>query len=145
MVVVDFKNTLWNYTRKISENTNIIISSLCERYGLTSLQVRILVEIQQQGSHTIGSLASKVNIAGTNISTMCKKLEKQGFVERVRDSADERVVKVVLSERGKEAVREINEELLGKISASIKDESDESLQDIIDGLKKLNELLEKMR
>ncbi|WP_409296823.1 MarR family winged helix-turn-helix transcriptional regulator [Peribacillus sp. SCS-26] len=145
MVVVDFKNTLWNYTRKISENTNIIISSLCERYGLTSLQVRILVEIQQQGSHTIGSLASKVNIAGTNISTMCKKLEKQGFVERVRDSGDERVVKVVLSENGKEAVQEINEELLGKISASIKDESDESLQDMIDGLKKLNGLLEKMR
>ena len=145
MVVMDFKNILWNYTKKISENTNGFITSLSDRYGLTSLQVRILVEIREQGAHTIGTLASRLNMAGTNISTMCKKLEKEGFLERARNPEDERVVKVVLSEQGMAAVSEINEALLDKISSSIKEESDAALRDMIAGLKKLNELLEKMK
>jgi MarR family transcriptional regulator, organic hydroperoxide resistance regulator len=144
MKVTDFKNNLWDYTRKIGENTNIVITSLCEHHGLTVLQVRILVEIQQHGSHTIGSLASRLNIAGTNISTMCKKLATKGFLERVRDDEDERVVKLILSEKGNKVVEEINQELIEKISISIKGETDESLYEIINGLKKMNDLLEKI-
>lgn len=144
MEVLDFKNIIWDYTRKISENTNILINSLCEGHGLTSLQVRILVEIDKQESHTIGGLAGRLNIAGTNISTMCKKLESKGFLERVRDQGDERVVKVILSEKGKSIVKEIDQELLEKISYSIMGETEETLNDIISGLKKFNELLEKI-
>ncbi|MDF2856289.1 MAG: hypothetical protein K0Q87_2140 [Neobacillus sp.] len=144
MEVTDFKNNLWDYTRKIGENTNMIITSLCEHHGLTVLQGRILVEIKQHGSHTIGSLASRLNIAGTNISTMCKKLATKGFLQRVRDEKDERVVKLVLSEKGNKVVEEINQELIEKISVSIKGETKDSLFDIISGLKKMNDLLEKI-
>ncbi|MCM3690989.1 MarR family winged helix-turn-helix transcriptional regulator [Neobacillus niacini] len=144
MDVVDFKNILWNYTRKINERTNNLIINLCEHHGITTLQGRILLEIQQHGSHTIGSLATRLHIAGTNISTMCKKLEGKGFIERVRDVADERVVKVALSQKGIRVVEEINKELIEKISNAIEGETDQSLKDIINGLKKLNHLLGKM-
>ncbi|MEH7010513.1 MarR family transcriptional regulator [Neobacillus niacini] len=144
MDVINFKNILWNYTRKINERTNNLINTLCDHHGITTLQGRILIEIQQHGSHTIGSLASRLHIAGTNISTMCKKLESKGFIERVRDEGDERVVKVALSEKGISVVEEINQELVEKISQSIQGETDDSLKEIIKGLKKLNELLEKM-
>jgi MarR family transcriptional regulator, organic hydroperoxide resistance regulator len=144
MDVVDFKNVLWNYTRKINERTNNLIITLCEHHGITTLQGRILLEIQQHGSHTIGSLATRLHIAGTNISTMCKKLEGKGFIERVRDEADERVVKVALSQKGIRVVEEINKELIEKISNAIQGETDQSLKEIINGLKKLNHLLGKM-
>ena len=144
MDVIDFKNILWNNTRKISEKTTSLINTLCEHHGITTLQGRILIEIQHHGSHTIGSLASRLNIAGTNISTMCKKLESKGFIERIRDDGDERVVKVALSEKGSHVVEEINQELIGKISHAIQGESNQTLNEIINGLKKLNEMLEKM-
>ena len=63
MDVIDFKNILWNNTRKISEKTTSLINTLCEHHGITTLQGRILIEIQHHGSHTIGSLASRLNIA----------------------------------------------------------------------------------
>jgi MarR family transcriptional regulator, organic hydroperoxide resistance regulator len=144
MDVIDFKNILWNYTRKINERTNNLIITLCEHHGITTLQGRILIEIQQHGSHTIGSLAIRLHIAGTNISTMCKKLERKGFIERVRDEKDERVVKVALSQKGIRVVEDINQELIEKITQSVQGETDQSLREIINGLKKLNELLEKM-
>lgn len=144
MDVIDFKNILWSYTRQINERTNNLIITLCEHNGITTLQGRILLEIDRHGSHTIGTLASRLHIAGTNISTMCKKLEGKGLIVRVRDEFDERVVKVALSEKGKSVVEEINQELIEKISNSIQGETDQSLNEIIIGLKKLNELLEKM-
>jgi MarR family transcriptional regulator, organic hydroperoxide resistance regulator len=144
MDVIDFKNILWSYTRQINERTSNLISTLCDHHGITTLQGRILLEIEQHGSHTIGTLATRLHIAGTNISTMCKKLEGKGLLARVRDEGDERVVKVALSDKGKSVVEEINSELIEKISKAIHGETDQSLHDIINGLKKLNNLLEKM-
>jgi len=144
MDVIDFKNILWSYTRQINERTSNLIITLCDHHGITTLQGRILIEIEQHGSHTIGSLARRLHIAGTNISTMCKKLEGKGLIVRVRDDGDERVVKVALSDKGKTLVDEINRELIEKISKSIKGETDQSLHEIINGLKKLKTLLEKM-
>jgi MarR family transcriptional regulator, organic hydroperoxide resistance regulator len=144
MDVINFKNILWRYTRKVNERTSNLISTLCDHHGITTLQGRILLEIEQHGSHTIGTLATRLHIAGTNISTMCKKLEGKGLLARVRDEGDERVVKVALSDKGKSVVEEINSELIEKISKAIHGETDQSLQDIINGLKKLNNLLEKM-
>ena len=139
-----FKNILWSYTRQINERTSNLIITLCDHHGITTLQGRILIEIEQHGSHTIGSLASRLHIAGTNISTMCKKLEGIGLIIRVRDEEDERVVKVALSEKGKTVVDEVNQELIEKISNSIQGETEQTLHEIINGLKKLNTLLEKM-
>ncbi|MEH7255171.1 MarR family winged helix-turn-helix transcriptional regulator [Neobacillus niacini] len=144
MDVIVFKNILWHNTRKISEKTTSLITTLCDHHGITTLQGRILIEIQHHGSHTIGSLAKRLNIAGTNVSTMCKKLESKGFIERVREEADERVVKVALSTEGIHVVEEMNQELVEKILVGIKGESDQTLNEIINGLQKLNELLEKI-
>lgn len=142
MDVGEFKSILWDYSRKISEHTSILVNSVCEEYGLTMLQIRILVEIKKSSSHTIGSLASRLNMAGANLSTMCKKLEGKGFLERVRDQGDERVVKVVLSVKGNKAVEEVDHILVSRITSALQEKEDEVLADIINGLKKLHDLLE---
>ncbi|MCJ7840962.1 MarR family transcriptional regulator [Lederbergia sp. NSJ-179] len=135
----EFKTFLLCYTREINENTNIAFNPIIERFGLTMLQVRILLEIHQNGSHTIGSLANRIKMAGTNISTMCKKLEKREFLERVRNPEDERVVLVILTEKGSEIVSYIDQVIIEKLS----EESAQTLNDIMIGLQKLNKLLQK--
>ncbi|CEG25489.1 MarR family winged helix-turn-helix transcriptional regulator [Bacillus sp. B-jedd] len=142
MNVNEFKTLFWDYSRKISDHTSILVNSVCEQHGLTMLQIRILVEIKQQKYHTIGSLASRLNLAQANVSTMCKKLEGKGFLERVRDQGDERVVKVILSPNGNQAVEEVDQVLINRISASLEEKEEEAFEEIIRGLKKLHELLE---
>lgn len=144
MEVSEFKNIILDYTRKIAESVNCVFSPACENHGLTKMQIRILMELHQYGSHTIGSLADSICVAGANISAMCKKLEGQGLVERVRNREDERVVQVVLTRLGEETVWEIDELFNNKISQHIMDEKEENLEDIILGLKKLNKLLQKI-
>lgn len=144
MNVSKFKNMILDYTRKISENTNNAFSPICEQYGLTMLQVRILLQLHNYGSHTIGSLAEGISVAGANISAMCKKLENMGFLKRVRDQNDERVVKVALTEEGDGIIVKIDKDLNDKFLENLSDETEESFEDIILGLKKLNELLQRI-
>lgn len=144
MDVLEFKNILWDYTRKISENMNRTFNPLCEQYGLTMLQARILVELSQHESHTIGSLANSIHMAGANISTMCKKLEMKGFLKRVRNPNDERVVKLVLTEMGHHTVSDFDNILMDRILHYLKNEKTQTLDEIINGLQKMNELLQKM-
>jgi DNA-binding MarR family transcriptional regulator len=144
METTEFKNIIMDYTRKIAESMNCIFSPVCEIHGLTRMQARILMELNQCGSHTIGSLAGSICAAGTNISSMCKKLEGQGLVERVRNREDERVVRVVLTRLGKETVLEIDRLFSYRVSQHLINEPEEDFDDIILGLKKLDELLQKI-
>ncbi len=140
----DFKNIILDYQREINENMNNAFRFLGENHGLTMLQFRLLMEIYRQGPHTIGSLAEACGIAGANISTMCKKLEKQGFVERTRDQTDERVVTIRLTETGKAAILKIDQHLNEKITRILEDEAEETFEMITAGMGKINSLLQKM-
>jgi DNA-binding MarR family transcriptional regulator len=144
MNICDFKGILWDYTRKISKNMNNTFCPICEQHGLTMMQVKVLAELNSYGSHTVGSLADSTSIAGTNISAMCKKLEGKGFLKRVRNQEDERVVRIALTQMGKEIVLEIDTSLNKKFLQLMEGESEETLDDIIKGLQKLNTLLQKI-
>jgi MarR family transcriptional regulator, organic hydroperoxide resistance regulator len=144
MKVPEFKNIVWDYTRKIDENMNITLNSMGNKYGLTTMQLRILMELFQKGSKTIGSLAEDICIAGANISTMCKKLEKLGFVERNRAKEDERIVRIKLTEIGRQTILEIDNYFNEKISQNMADEAEETFETIISGMGKLYSLLQKI-
>lgn len=144
MEVTIFKNLIWDYTRKIVESIGCVFGPVSENHGLTMLQTRIIMELHQCGAHSIGSLADSTCVAGANISAMCKKLEGQGLVERVRNKEDERVVLVALTKLGKETAAEIDTSINDRMAQCLADESDEALELMINGLEKLNELLQKM-
>lgn len=141
MDVHHFTKVFWDYSKKINDHIQTAFQPIFDQYELTLLQARILVELYGHPSHTIGSLAASINMAGTNISTMCKKLEKKGYVKRIRDTRDERIVNVVLTEKGTGIVKEFNDEILEKISLYQQTESKQTLQVIINGLQELDKLL----
>ena len=143
MEVIDFNNTIWNLLRDISVNMDSIFRPMYDKHGLTAMQARILTDVREQ-EQTIGNLGKNLCVAGANISAMCRKVEKEGFLNRVRDKMDERVVKVHLSEKGESAILDIEDLLTRKFDISLKTESTENINDIIEGLQKLNVLLQKI-
>ena len=138
-----FKNIVWDYTRRIADKMNNIFNPMVEKYGLTLLQVRILFTLQQHPYESIGGLAHRIHVAGTNLSPICKKLEKEGLIQRLRDREDERVINLVLTEAGAKIVEEIDAAFDDKMEAILPDVTEQTLQHIIEGLKELNSLLEK--
>ncbi|MGI6677788.1 MAG: MarR family winged helix-turn-helix transcriptional regulator [Dehalobacterium sp.] len=144
MDVANFKNLFLEYIRKINENSNKVLNSFCEQFGLTNSQARILMLLHQNEVHTIGSLGNDLCIAGANISATCKKLEAMGLVDRSRDLDDERVVLVTLTEEGNRIVQVMDEALNRKMRKHLEEEPDHTYEEIITVLKKLNRLLDRV-
>jgi len=63
--------------------------------------LRILITRQRC---TMQELADQLDVAPPTVTAMVKRLLTQGFVERVRDERDWRVVQVLPTERGQRAV-----------------------------------------
>jgi DNA-binding MarR family transcriptional regulator len=67
-------------------------------------QIKLLHILMTRRSCTMQELADQLDVAPPTVTAMVKRLLIQGFVERVRDEQDWRVVRVLPTERGQRAV-----------------------------------------
>ncbi len=139
----EFNNSLFSLIREISHKIDLLLQETSQDLDITTLQLKMIITLSANKEPvSIGSLGKSIGVTGGNISNICKKLEKQGFVNRNRSEEDERVVKVSLTEKGQEAARRVGD-YLDKLQENIPVEKVEiNLQSIIEELNELNGLLD---
>ncbi|PSJ39065.1 MarR family winged helix-turn-helix transcriptional regulator [Allosphingosinicella deserti] len=69
--------------------------------GLTYTQYIALVALAQEDGQTVGALGEKLFLESNTLTPILKKLESLGFLERRRDPADERQVRMTLTAAGR--------------------------------------------
>ena len=144
MDAVEFKNQLMDLMRDVSVNMGTTFIPIINKYDLTIIQTQILREIKDNKDHSIGSLAKMMSIQSGNTSSMCKQLEKKGYLQRHRDKSDERVVKIALTGKGLSTIDEIDNTLKERYSSIFSSEDPDNLRAIIFGLQNLKDLLIRM-
>src|SRR5690349_9574638 len=75
---------------------------ILEKLGLTYTQYVALVALWEQDDQTVGELGEKMFLESNTLTPILKKLEQSGFIERRRDPADERQVRIRLTAKGSE-------------------------------------------
>lgn len=73
---------------------------LLDRLPLTYPQYLVMLVLWQDGPSTVGAVAQRLHLAQNAITPLLDRLEEAGFVARVRDANDRRVVHVQLTEAG---------------------------------------------
>ena len=68
---------------------------------LTVTELHLLDAVAQDEQATISSLAAATRVTVSTMTTGVKRLEAKQYLERVRETADRRVVRVRLTERGR--------------------------------------------
>lgn len=68
---------------------------------VTVTELHVLDAIGNGEPRTISALAAAMRVTVSTMTIGINRLEKKGFVERVRESADRRVVRVKLTDRGR--------------------------------------------
>lgn len=99
-------------------------SIVFKKYGLSFPQYNILrvLEASENGQNKI-SVVGKIMLApGANMTGLAKRLEQNGFIERKPDPADERVTLLAISGKGRDTLKEIE------------NEKDETIDQILDGI-----------
>jgi len=138
----EFRENMLEYMKRMRIQLNSTFSGIASKYGLTQMQMQILLKLYEDGSHTISSLANTVGAFGANISPICKKMEADGLILRKRKQEDERVVLLELTEKGYLIAREIDQYFNNLFTEIMQKIDEDSLLSIMNGIKKFTRLLE---
>ena len=95
---------------------------------LTPLQGYVLMLLAQEETMTISALSERAQMGQANTSTLCKKLERSGYLTRTRGEQDERIVTLALTGDGRQALDRTGARLarysalLERLPASVKED-----------------------
>ena len=78
---------------------------ILDELGLTYTQYIAIIALWEQDNQTVSGLGEKLFLESNTLTPILKKLEAMGYVNRARDAADERQVRVGLTPSGR-ALRE---------------------------------------
>lgn len=107
----DFRSKLFRKIEIINSKMLKMMQPLVKKIGLTHQSVTILFMIYTKGNCNITCLNKKLGLNQGNLSSLCKRLEQQGYLIRKREANDERVVNLYLSDKGQETVLLLKQEL----------------------------------
>ncbi len=97
---------------------------LLEPLGLTYTAYITLLALWEKDGQSVKELGERLYLDSGTLTPVLKRLEEEGYVERIRDKEDERVVKVFLTEKGKNLKEQavcIPKKLLESISQNNQD------------------------
>ena len=77
---------------------------ILDEAGLTYTQYIAMVALSEQADLTVSALGEKLFLESNTLTPMLKKLERTGYVSRIRDPADERQVRVSLTAAGQRLI-----------------------------------------
>jgi DNA-binding MarR family transcriptional regulator len=80
---------------------------ILDKQGLTYTQYVTLVALSEDDDQTVGELGDKLFLESNTLTPMLKKLEQLGLVDRRRDPADERQVRVNVTPAGRKLKQQV--------------------------------------
>lgn len=94
---------------------NRVYKPLLDRFGITYPQYLAITALTARDGQTVSELGEQLFLESNTLTPLIKRLEATGLVSRVRDTKDERVVRVSLTSTG----RRLAEEAHGCVPAAI--------------------------
>lgn len=85
---------------------NRVYKPLLDRFGITYPQYLAIVALSSKDGQKVSELGDKLFLESNTLTPLIKRLESAGLASRVRDSQDERVVRVTLTPAGRSLVDE---------------------------------------
>lgn len=83
-----------------SHAVNRVYKPVLDELGLTYPQYLVMVLLWEKDGRTVGELGARLHLESSTLTPLLKRLEAAGLLTRTRDKADERQVRLHLTERG---------------------------------------------
>lgn len=89
---------------EIHRYLNKYSKDIVRQFGVSGRKLAALRYARETGGATIGGLSEYLHISLSAASELASKLEELGFAQRVRDTEDNRVVRLVLTPAGEQLI-----------------------------------------
>ena len=138
MDIATFKREVFAVACDVQKMLHDTMAPICLQHGVTLQQMHILVELLRTPGLTAGQLSDRAGILRTNFSSVCRKLEDRGLIERQRNQQDKRSLQLRVTDEGRALLAEIDEEVHRRYGVAFESEPPETFQTIINGFQALN-------
>ena len=128
--------------KELKENFKKVMAENFNDAEITYSQWMLLGVLMKNGSMKVSDLSKRLGLSNSTVSGVVDRMEKQGFVRRVRDKKDRRKVFVEITDSFRKTAEENHISVEKRIEKILKNVSDEELDKVIEGLKILNRILE---
>lgn len=104
---------------------------------------QVLATLDIEESMTVSEISERFDIAKPNITPLIDRMIEAGYVKRVRNSTDRRVVHVIILEKGREKVREMVASLTNTVQGWSKTMTEEEIHKVTDAIEEIRLILAK--
>ncbi len=102
----------WELLAQVSQAYRALSDDFMDRIGMHRAQAGLLCRLFVQDGMTQSDIADQLSVQGATVTNMLQRMEEAGLVTRRRDDEDNRLVRVNLTDAGRERERAINEQFL---------------------------------
>jgi DNA-binding MarR family transcriptional regulator len=108
-------------------------ANIFKNYGLTFPQYNVLRVLESSHNHqnTISNVGKIMLVSGANMTGIAKRLEKNGFLLRKSDPADERITLLEITPKGRERLTDIAGEKDANIERYLAHFSDDQKRELL--------------
>jgi DNA-binding MarR family transcriptional regulator len=119
--------TLYLYT----ESRRLTKEQLARSVELTGPQLTVLKMLEGVGDLSLSELSERIRAQNSTVTGIIDRMEQAGLVARVRSTADRRVIKIKLTERGARIARSIAVEPMEVFRGALEGLSPAEVRDLL--------------
>ena len=106
--------------------------------------IAVLVMVRKHGPISMSTVAEALSYSKQNLTKIVDQLVREGYVERLPDPSDRRVLKICLTEHGKMFMAERREKMKNRLVHDLSDLSDEELEYLYETFERVKIILPKL-
>lgn len=110
-------------------------------FDITPPQFNALLELICGGNLTMGELCDRLYLASSTVTDLVDRMEKNGLVERERDPADRRVIRLNVKEYGHRLVGRVMEARKKYLATVLAKLDRERRRQVLDSLRLLHDVM----
>ena len=108
----------WTLLAQFCQAYRTLSDNLMDEIAMHRAQATLVCQLFAQDGTTQSEIANQLGVQGATVTNMLQRMEEAGLVTRQRDQEDNRLVRVYLTEEGRDKERSIHEQFV-KVEAAI--------------------------
>ena len=124
---------------RLAEKFKRVHSAVFRKYGLSFPQYNVLrvLEASQGGKNKIGDVGKIMIVPVANLTGIAKRLEKEGFIKKKSDPADDRVTILEITTKGRKSLKHIEKEKNEWLEIMLKNVPENEKLELLDHVRRL--------
>ena len=128
--------------RRLIQANELYTKELNKKYHVSAAQLNCILTLYEYGPLPPSKIASHIMVKSSTVTGVVDRLERKGFVERMRNSPDRRVITIQLTEAGKKLAQNAPPPIQQKIIDGLRQTEKAGIDQIVWSLNMLTDMLD---